>query len=107
VVKEETRTFSPFPRHHHRSKSYTAVAIQQPVVEQEEQVQGVSAVPPVLSEGPPSKAIDSPSRAIDPPSKSTGSPLKPGSSKGWFVGSLKGFFGPPTAYSAILTHAAT
>jgi hypothetical protein len=104
VVKEENRKISPFPHRHDRSESHAAPAIQQPVVEQEQQVQGVSAVPPSPSEGPLlSKAMDSPSRAMD------SLPSKPGSSpsKGWFIGSLKGFFGLPTAYRTILTHAAT
>jgi hypothetical protein len=60
VVKEENRKISPFPHRHDRSESHAAPAIQQPVVEQEQQVQGVSAVPPSPSEGPPpSKAMDS------------------------------------------------
>jgi hypothetical protein len=66
VVKEENRKISPFPHRHDRSESHAAPAIQQPVVEQEQQVQGVSAVPPPPSEGPLlSKAMDSPSRAMD------------------------------------------
>jgi hypothetical protein len=68
--------------HHHGSESQAAAAIQQPVVEQEQEVQGVSAVPP------PSSAVS------DSPSKATGSPPKLSSSpsKGWFIGGLT--FGP-------------
>jgi len=66
-----------------------------PAVLQEQQVQGVSAILPPLERSPPSRAMGSPSKA-------TTSPLKPSSSpsKGWFIGSLKGFFAPrqlPTA----------
>ena len=95
VVKEKMK-FSLFP-HHHRSESRSraTAAIQQPAVEQKQQVRGVSAVLPP-SEGPP-------------PSKATVSPSKPSSSSnGWFISGLQGFFGPPpTAYSTILTYAAT
>jgi hypothetical protein len=81
VVKEENRKFSLFPHQHHRSKFHPAAAIQQPAVEQEQQVQGESPVPPP-SEGSPSKAAGSPSKPSSSPSK------------GWFISSLKGFFGP-------------
>jgi hypothetical protein len=96
VVKEKMK-FSLFP-HHHRSESESraSAAIQQPAVEQKQQVRGVSAVLPP-SEGPP-------------PSKATVSPSKPSSSpsNGWFITGLTGFFGLrqlPTAY--FLTDAAT
>ena len=45
VVKEK-RNLSLFPHHHHRSESHGAAAIQLPAVEQEQQIQGVSADPP-------------------------------------------------------------
>jgi hypothetical protein len=44
MVKEE-KNFSLFPHHHHRSESQAAAAIQEIAVEQEQQVQGVSATP--------------------------------------------------------------
>jgi hypothetical protein len=75
VAKEKKRKFLLFPCHRHRSESHAAAAIQQPAVQQEQQVQGVSAVLPSFEGFPPFKA--------------TGSP-----SKGWFVASLKWFFGP-------------
>jgi hypothetical protein len=45
AVKEEKKIFSLFP-HHHRSESHPDAANQQPVVEQEQEVLRVSAVPP-------------------------------------------------------------
>jgi hypothetical protein len=61
-----------------------AAAIQQPAVEREQQVRGISAVPPPPSEcSPPSKATGSPSNAIGSPSKPNSAP-----SKRWFIGDL-------------------
>jgi hypothetical protein len=54
------------------------------VAEQDQEAGGVSSVPP------PSSAVS------DSPLKATASPPKPSNSpsKGWFIGGLKGFFGP-------------
>jgi hypothetical protein len=85
VVKEEKRKFSLFHHHHHhRSESRPDAAIQKFMVEQNQEAGGASAVPP------PSDAIsDSPSKPTSSPPKLSSSP-----SKGWFIGGLKGFFGP-------------
>jgi hypothetical protein len=99
VVKEEKRRLSFSPHPHHRRgelEAHAASAIQQPVVKHEQgrkpEVMGASGVlPPPLS-----------SKVTSPPPKQSGSPFK-----GWFFGSMKGFFGPPTTvYIVILTHAA-
>ena len=74
MVKEEKRKFSLFPHDHHRSESPTAEAIQQFAVEQEQQVQGVSTVPPPSQGSPPSKATDFRSQATGSPSKPSSSP---------------------------------
>ena len=89
VVKEK-RKFSLFTHHHHRSESHGAAAIiQLPAVEQKQQTQGVSAVPPPLSEGsPPSKAIGFLHDRVVL--------LRKGLSVAWVP------WPPPTAYSAIL-----
>ena len=46
-----------FPHHDHRSESQVAAAIPQPAIEQEQQVQGVSAIPP-RSEGSFERVVD-------------------------------------------------
>ena len=56
MVKEE-KNFLLFPHHHHRSESQAAAAIPQPAIEQEQQVQGVSAIPP-RSEGSFERVVD-------------------------------------------------
>ena len=65
--KQEKKKFSLFP-HHHKNESRAAAAIQQPAVDQEQQVQSVSAVPPPSEGSLPSKATGSPSKPSSSPS---------------------------------------
>jgi len=93
-VLKEKKKFSLFPHHHHRSESHGAAAIQLPVVEQDQQIQDVSAVPPPLERSPPS---------IVPKLRVLLPKLSVFVTTGWFVGNLKGFFGLrqlPTAQSS-------
>jgi hypothetical protein len=87
VKKEKKKKFSLFPRLHHRrseSETHAAAVVQQLVVEPEREREVVTRASVV----PTPEARSS--------SKATGSPPTPGHSlsKGWFFGSLKGFFDP-------------
>ena len=82
-VKEKMK-FSLLPHHHHRSESHGAAAIQLPAVEQEQQIQDVSAVSPPLERSSPSIV---PKLRVFLPKLSVFVTTE------WFVSSLKGFFG--------------
>jgi len=87
---KEKREFSLFPHHHHhrnKSETHTAIVIRQPVIVQELErvavaVTGASAVPTPEGGSPFPKGTAS----LPKQNRSL--------SKRWFLGSLKGFFGP-------------